>query len=289
MATNPRGIVTPEAVVLEFETAGIASRALARALDALIQGVALLALLLLAVNLRGSVGVIVAIVGVAAIVLGYPVLCEIAMRGRSPGKAALGLRVVTEDGAPVAPLHAFIRSAVGVLDFLVPPGGPVAVVSSLLSPKGQRLGDFLAGTIVLRERSAAAPSMAVWFNPPPGLEGYAQSLDVSAVSDAQIAVVRSFLLRVHELALEARSAMAVRLATPLGAVMRHVPPSGVHPELFLVCVMAAYQRRGGPVVPTAPWAPPTPPPPPPPPLAPPPPPPPVATGVDAPGPPGSVG
>jgi uncharacterized RDD family membrane protein YckC len=292
MATDPRRIVTPEAVVLDFETAGIASRALARVLDALIQGVALLALVLLAVNLRGSAGVIVAVVGVASIVFGYPMLCEIAMRGRSPGKAALGLRVVTEEGAPVAPRHAFIRSALGVVDFLLPPGGLFAVVSSLLSPRGQRFGDLVAGTIVLRERSAAAPSMAVWFNAPAGLEGYAHSLDVSAVSDAQISVVRSFLLRVHELAPEARSAMAVRLATPLSAVMRHMPPAGVHPELFLVCVMATYQRRGGQVAPTAPWAPPParlPPPPPPPP----PPPfradPPVATGVDAPGPPGSVG
>jgi len=286
MATTPRGIVTPEAVVLDFETAGIASRALARVLDALIQAVGLFALVLLAVNLPGSAGVVVTVVGVAAVVLGYPVLCESLMRGRSPGKAALGLRVVTEEGAPVAPRHAFIRSAVGVIDFLVPPGGLFAVVSSLLSSKGQRLGDLLAGTIVLRERSAAAPSMAVWFNAPAGLEGYAQALDVTVVTDAQLAVVRSFLLRVHELAPEARSAMAVRLATPLSAAMRHVLPAGVHPELFLVCVVAAYQRRGSVVAPTAPWAPP-PPRLPPPPLPPPPPPPPLR--VDAPAGPGHQG
>ena len=71
MATNPRGIVTPEAVVLDFETAGIASRALARVIDALIQGAALLALILLiVVALPGSAGVVVAVIGVAAIVLG---------------------------------------------------------------------------------------------------------------------------------------------------------------------------------------------------------------------------
>jgi len=272
MASTARGIVTPEAVVLDFETAGIASRALARMLDALIQGVALFAVLLLAaVGLPGTAGVVVAIVGGALVVLGYPILCEVLMRGRSPGKAALGLRVVTVEGTPVAIRHAFIRSAVGIVDFLLPPGGLFAVVSSLLSPKGQRFGDLVAGTIVLRERTATVPAMAVWFSPPVGLEGYAQTLDVTAVTDAQFAVVRSFLLRVHELAPEARVAMSLRLASPLTAALHHIPPAGVHPELFLVCVAAAYQRRRSAVsLPSAHWsrpdaaAPPLPPPPTPP-------------------------
>lgn len=243
MAYNPRGIVTPEAVVLDFETAGIASRALARVLDALIQAAALLALVLLAINLPGTVAVVVAIVGVAGIVLGYPILCETLTRGRSPGKAALGLRVVTVEGAPVSARHAFIRSALGIVDFLLPPGGLFATVSALVSPRGQRFGDLVAGTIVLRERTATAPAMAVWFNPPAGLEGYAQALDVTSVTDGQFAVVRSFLLRVHELAPEARSAMSLRLATPIAAAMHHQAPAGVAPELFLVSVAAAYQRR----------------------------------------------
>ncbi len=58
-------------------------------------------------------------------------------------------------------------------------------------------------------------------------------------------MVRAFLLRVHELAPEARVAMSLRLAKPLAAAMHHTPPAGVHPELFLVCVAAAYQRRRG--------------------------------------------
>jgi uncharacterized RDD family membrane protein YckC len=262
MALNPRGIVTPEAVVLEFETAGIGSRGLARVIDLLIQAAALFAVLIFSAVIDGTVALVLAIVGVALVVIGYPILCETLMRGRSPGKAALGLRVITVEGAPVTAHHAFIRSTVGLIDFLVPvPGGGVAVVTALLSPMGQRLGDIVAGTIVLRERTAHAPAMAVWFNPPAGLEGYAQTLDVTSVTDAQFAVVRAFLVRVHELAPEARYAMTIRMATPLTAAMRHTPPAGVHPELFLVCVAAAYQRRRG--APTsAPWAPPPPPPPP---------------------------
>ena len=265
MATNPRGIVTPEAVVLDFETAGIASRAIARLIDALIQLAALFALLVaVGFALQGSAGIVVAIVGVAATVIGYPILCEVLMRGASPGKAVFGLRVVTAEGAPSAPWHAFIRSVVGVVDFLIPPGGLCAVTSALLTPKGQRLGDLAAGTIVLRERTATAPAMAIWFRPPPGHEGYAQTLDVSALTDAQFAVVRSFLLRVDELAPEARVAMALRLATPIATAMHHRAPPGVHPEIFLVCVAAAHQRRRWAQAQAA--APPTPAPAPPPPL-----------------------
>ena len=98
--------------------------------------------------------------------------------------------------------------------------------------------------------------MAVWFSPPAGLEAYAHNLDVSSVTDAQFGVIRSFLLRVHELTTEARVAMAFRLAAPVADAMHHRAPPGVHPEQFLVAVAAAYQRRHAPA-PVAASAPPS--------------------------------
>lgn len=273
MATLERGIVTPEAVVLEFDTAGIASRALGRAIDFAIQGALLLGLILVTVGVMGGDGwgaYVLVIVGVAFVVLGYPILTEILMRGRSPGKAALGLRVVTVEGAPISPRHAFIRSALGLIDFLLVPGGLVAVVSALLTGRNQRLGDVFAGTMVLRERTATGQSMAIWFNAPAGLEAYAATLDVSAVTDAQFGIVRSYLLRLPDLSSDARGALSVRLATPLVGMMRHHTPPGVYADQFLQCVAAAYQRRhaGPPPAPPTWGAPPPPPPPPPPPVAP---------------------
>jgi uncharacterized RDD family membrane protein YckC len=291
MSTLERGIVTPEAVLLEFETAGIASRALARAIDLAIQGALLFVLVLVAVGVldgSGWVALVVVILGVAFVVLGYPILTEVVMHGRSPGKAALGLRVVTVEGAPEAPRHAFIRSALGIVDFLLIPGGLIAVLVALFSGRSQRLGDVFAGTIVLRERTASRPAMAVWFNPPAGLEAYTSTLDVSAVTDAQFGLVRSYLLRLGDLSPEARASVSVKLATPLVALMRHRTPPGVYADQFLQCVAAAYQRRHldpSEVRPT--WGaavPPPPPPPPPPPQAdgwaPPPPPPPPAPDRD---------
>lgn len=285
MSTLERGIVTPEAVVLEFDTAGIASRALARAIDALIQGVLVLVLLLVTLNAMGGEGwfaLVLVILGMAFVVFGYPILCEVLMQGRSPGKAALGLRVVTVEGAPIAPRHAFIRSAIGFVDFLLVPGGLIAVLVSLFSPRSQRLGDVFAGTLVLRERTARRPASAIWFNPPHGLEGYAHTLDVSAVTERQFGLVRSYLVRLADFAPEARAALSVRLATPLVQAMHHHTPPGVHADQFLQCVASAYQRRHAPpgtVPPTWGSAPPAPPPPPPH-LRPPPPPPPSARRAD---------
>src|SRR4029079_10555088 len=127
-----------------------------------------------------------------------------------------------------------------------------AVSSCLLTTRDQRLGDLAAGTIVVRERTAKAAATAVWFAPPPGLEAYTAGLDVSSVSDAQFGLVRTFLLRVGDLSPQARYALAVRLATPLTALLRTDPPVGVPPETFLVCVAAAHQRRHHPVPPPPP-------------------------------------
>jgi uncharacterized RDD family membrane protein YckC len=252
MALPTRGIVTPEAVVLEFETAGIGSRGICRFVDFLIQGALIVGVVLLAATMPDLAGVITAIVGVALAFLGYPIVCEVLMQGRSPGKATMGLRAVTIEGAPISARHAFIRSIVGIVDFLVPPGGLFAVGTCLLTARDQRLGDLAAGTIVVRERTAKAPAAAVWFTPPPGLEAYTAGLDVSSVSDAQFGLVRTFLLRVADLSPQARYSLAVRLADPLTALLRTQPPPGVAPETFLVCVAAAHQRRHHPVPPPPP-------------------------------------
>jgi uncharacterized RDD family membrane protein YckC len=258
MTAPYRSIVTPEAVVLDLRPAGIASRALARVIDFAIQGALIVALLVAtgvgATFLPSWSSVVIAVVGVAAIVFAYPAVFEAAWQGRTPGKSAMGLRVYTDEGTPIGWLHAFIRSLLQVVDFFLLPGGMFAVLSALFTARSQRLGDLVAGTLVLRERSAEPAPAPVSFPTPPGWEAYGASLDVGAVSSSQYRLVRSFLLRVHDLSPAARASLALRLAERTSEVMRHQPPPGIHPELFLLCVAVAYQRRhGGPVAPPMAW------------------------------------
>jgi uncharacterized RDD family membrane protein YckC len=253
-----RGIVTPEAVLLELELAGLPSRALAQAIDSLVKfGLFMLVgvVIQLVGTAAGSVPTWVAIAAFtvlsALVLFGYPIACETLWNGRTPGKAALGLRVVTAEGAPIRFRHAAVRGLLLIIDAYVPPVGVAGAITMVANRQNQRLGDLAAGTIVLRERSGATPAVAVAFPPPPGLEAYAAGLDVSAVTEQQYAVLRSFLTRVFELSAPARARLSVRLANPIARRMNHTPPAGVGPEIFLVCVVAAYQRlHGGPAT----WA-----------------------------------
>lgn len=240
------GIVTPEAVELRFETAGVPSRALAKALDVAVAAAGLFVVLLLAFwgGLDGGwLGVVVLVATVLAL-FAYPAIAE-ARTGRTVGKAALGLRVVTVEGGPARARHTAIRAALQFVDLLLPPLGVVATLSALASPLDQRLGDRVAGTLVLRTRSGAVATRAVAFPPLPGYEGYVATLDVSAVTPEQYEVLRAFLTRVGELDPAARWHLASRLAGPLSAAMAHPVPPGLHPELFCACVGAAYQQRHG--------------------------------------------
>lgn len=245
-STEPRGVVTPEAVVLEFETAGVGSRVLPALLDLFIQGVILWAVMMV-VSLFAAVGantvaVILMLASMFAVLFGYPALMETFWNGRTLGKAVGGLRVVTREGGPIRFRHAAIRSMARLFELILLLGAP-AVISTMLTRDNQRLGDLVAGTLVLRERTADPPAVPVAFRPPYGYESYATSLDVGGLSEQQYGVVRAFLLRAAQLAPQARSVLAVRLANPVALRINHTPPAMMNPELFLASVVAAWQMR----------------------------------------------
>ncbi len=241
-------IVTPEAVVLDFERAGVASRSIAFLLDLIGLGVVVGVLLYVVFQTAGdeadgTAGALIAILTSLGMVILWFCGFETLWRGRTLGKAAMGLRVVGVDGTTVRFQQAFLRAAVGIVDFFLIPIGFIAVVSALLSPRDQRLGDMAAGTFVVRERSATADVAPAWFRPPYGWERYAGSIDVTAIDDDVYTVIRSYLLRVPQLTFGAREHLAVRIANPVAVRIGHTPPSNVHPHAFLECVAAQWQRK----------------------------------------------
>lgn len=250
VALARHGIVTPDAVVLDLETAGVASRVCAGVIDLAAQ---LLALFVMAIVI-GLVGTAMSIQGdsfaqtaiavvMTVILLGYPVASETFWRGRTIGKKWMGLRAVTVDGSPITVRHATLRMMGGLVDKLIPPGGVTGALFVLGTRRNQRIGDLLAGTIVVRDPQRSAMPPALWFPVPPGLDGYAAMLDPTPMTVDQYTVLRAFLMRVNELTPEARHSVATSLADRTAAVLRHTRPAGVHPEAFLLCAVAQYQRR----------------------------------------------
>lgn len=243
VVSSQSGIVTPEAVVLDFERAGVASRSLAILIDLGALSMAWGILLALAIQIFGSfegvVGAVVALFSSTALYLVWFAGFETWFQ-RTPGKAALGLRVVGVDGTPARFHQTFLRAVIGIFEILMALGA-LAVVVALLSGRDQRLGDMAAGTVVVRQRAPAYPVASARFVPPYGFEGYSSSLDVNGMKERHYELLRRFLLRSHQLAPGARVQVAVALANPLSLALRHNPPP-MHPEMFLICVAAAWQR-----------------------------------------------
>src|SRR5262249_2909725 len=150
-------VVTGEAVVLEVPCARFPSRLLALALDLFLQVVLLFVLFVivgLAItgdHVRGAAGGARTLTVSILIVVGYPVLWETLARGGTPGKFALGLRVVGDDGGPERFRQALVRGLAEVVEIWLLLGFP-ALISSLLSQRGKRLGDIFAGTFVIQQR-----------------------------------------------------------------------------------------------------------------------------------------
>jgi len=244
MDTRPAAVVIPEAVPLDLETASIGSRFLGLLIDWSIQGALLLVLLIIVSNASvGWLGTTIVFILIFLIIWGYPIALETLWRGRTVGKVALGLRVVTKEGGQIGFRHAAIRSALGIVDFALS-SGAVAVICVLLTRDNQRLGDLAAGTVVLRERTGLRRPTPTTFSAPYGLDAYTDSLDLAALGPAEYGVVRSFLLRAPSLPPAVRARLAAQVGETIAKRVQPPPPPGVPAEVFLASVAAAYRKRG---------------------------------------------
>jgi len=186
------------------------------------------------------------IVTLVLVVLGYPVAMETLTRGRTLGKYVVGLRVVRDDGGPIAFRHAVTRGLVSAaIEFpglLLPPVTWLAGVWTMLaSPQGKRIGDYAAGTVVIHER---APSAWGWVpSMPPGLAGWAATLDLAGLDDDLALSVRHFLARNRSLREPARTRLGLALAKEVAAVTNPPPPMGTPGWAYLAAVHAERHRR----------------------------------------------
>jgi uncharacterized RDD family membrane protein YckC len=264
-------IVTGEAVVIDLPCARFPTRLLARLIDMVLQVILLIAIVLLGVvglnggELNTASFRAVLVTAIVVSIVGYPVIFETLTRGRTIGKMALGLRVVADDGGPIRFRHALVRALAGVVECWGL-GGVPALVTSMLSARGKRLGDIFAGTFVLRERvpraagafapSAFAPGRAGGNGPylagdsrvagvpiDPLLRPWAAALDLSALPDGLAASAGSFLSRYQKLDPGARDHLGLQLASGIAACVPPPPPPGVPPVVFLHTVLAERRNR----------------------------------------------
>jgi uncharacterized RDD family membrane protein YckC len=144
---------TPEGILLELRPAGISSRFCAFLIDWLIRGVILYVALLVAMVL-GNAGYGFWMILLFLLEWFYPVVFELTRSGATPGKRAMGLKVVMDNGLPITPAASVARNLLRVADFL-PFFYGAAVISMLTRADGKRLGDIAAATLVVHQRRVA--------------------------------------------------------------------------------------------------------------------------------------
>ncbi|AFM19507.1 putative membrane protein/domain protein [Mycolicibacterium chubuense NBB4] len=243
MAGPHEPVVTGDAVVLDIQIAQLPVRALSALIDVIVVFIVyVLGVLLWAVTLSQfdtAFSSAVMIVFTVLALVGYPVIFETATRGRTLGKMAMGLRVVSDDGGPERFRQALFRALAGVIEIWMLTGGP-AVICSLLSPKGKRIGDIFAGTVVISER---APRMEPPPQMPPQLASWASALELSGLSPDRAELARQFLSRASQLHPEVRDQMGYRITGEVLAQISPPPPPGAPPPMVLAAVLAERHRR----------------------------------------------
>jgi uncharacterized RDD family membrane protein YckC len=267
MADEILTIETPEHVELQFALASIGNRFLACAIDHLLQVVAITAVSLLFYGLGLKVDKfgsriahaveegnlwIAALLSLAIFVvfMGYFVFFETLWNGQTPGKRWMKLRVIQEDGRPINFFAAFSRNMLRLADMMPPPFYSLGIVSIFASERAKRIGDFLANTVVIKERTAEAPKFDDIFTSDvidTALRRTAPAVafqaDVRSVSQPEIEIIENFLRRRYDIPEHPRAWLAWRIAVPLIERLQPSFEGGFNYEGFLEELLARYRVK----------------------------------------------
>ena len=237
-----RELVTGEAVALDVKPASYILRAAGTAIDWLLSMIVMfVAVLLLFWTGGGLDDALARVFTVLIIVFGtvvLPTTVELASRGRSLGKLAVGARIVRDDGGAIGFRHAFIRALVGVLEIYMTIGG-IAALTGLLNARSKRLGDLLAGTYSQLERVPRVTPMPLQL--PPQLAGWAATADVGRLPDRLSRRIAQYVRQAPSLTPAARVGLSGELAAEAARFVSPLPP--VDPETFLLAVSVLRRER----------------------------------------------
>lgn len=216
-------IPTPENVSFGYEVVGIGNRFIAALLDTIVLTLILGALNLLLFFILGqmgtfesdlsdvaeeigwSEGVLIAIYTLLQFIIywGYYIAFELLWQGQTPGKRWTKIRVVRLDGNPVGFGEVAIRNLVRIIDFL-PATYTLGLLTMFFSPNARRLGDYAAGTIVIKDKSmltledVTTPATPMRTSAPPVDEAdplYTRYINIRALSQADYDLITELLKR----------------------------------------------------------------------------------------------
>lgn len=258
------GLLSPEKVELRYELGGIGSRALATAFDDLLVVLANAVILTIGsfvVERLVRTGVLLSSTLLGWLIggfiffafcswVGYYILFEILWNGQTLGKRLLGLRVIRFDGTPVSPGSIFARELLRVVDafpLCFPTTYVIGGTVAFFNPYFQRIGDMVAGTLVIKERRTAVPEIESLGSTSLEVHPFESwILSAQAMSATDYRVVKDFLARQDQIDPAVRRALAERLlARLLPRLELARPPEDAAPEALLEAISRFYLRQRG--------------------------------------------
>lgn len=236
--------VTSEAVEIELPAASLPMRMASGLIDLIL--VFLILVLAFWVSPWSLVGQDMALIQALVIILlvgslvAVPVASETLSQGRTLGKLIFGLRTVRDDTGPIGFRHALIRGLTAWFEVWLTVGS-LALLIAATNERAKRLGDFLAGTYVVRER------VRLDLPPPPHMPAelapWAIGADIGVLPDGLVVALRQFLARRQELSPASRAATGSSLYADLMPHVSPAPPPMAHPEAVMSAVLAERRRR----------------------------------------------
>lgn len=253
MPSDKLTIDTPEQVHLEFVLADIGSRFMAVFADTMIWLLAYLVLAILDETALG--GLMFSRLGSyqlwlkAAVIFldfclfwGYYAAFEALWNGQTPGKRWAGIRVIKETGRPINAFEAIARNLIRVID-LVPflPPYAVGIVTMLLNSKNRRLGDFVAGTLVVHDKKSQESDL--FFNTPEKSPEFAV-YQAARLGVPEVELIETFLARRLDIPQDVRQQSALRIANMISTKLGIDPQSRpADNENFLELVVREFRNR----------------------------------------------
>jgi uncharacterized membrane protein SpoIIM required for sporulation/uncharacterized RDD family membrane protein YckC len=223
-------VETPELVSVSYTIAGIGSRARASITDHVIMFVTIMALIIALGALGGFKGAVALfgawLQGALVILLvlgywGYFVLFEALWDGQTPGKRFNHLRVVREGGYSVTFGASAARNLMRIIDMQPGFAYAIATLAAIFNPRGKRLGDIVAGTIVVQEELGVIPAAPARTTRATATASAAPALH-AALTDREFDLLDGFIGRQREFADDKRAAFVTQLSTRFATALRDV-------------------------------------------------------------------
>lgn len=221
-STDSVNIDTPEQIILEFALAGVGSRFLALALDTLLQGV-LYTLVIFGVIFLGSLGskapaaanahvsdqwiVAIVVLFMFCVYWGYFAAFEILWHGQTPGKRVVGIRVVKDTGRPITAIEGIGRNLMRAVDGQMLYA--VGLICMIVSRQNRRLGDYVAGTLVVYDKKTA--EVKPDWNVAPTEQPSETLQEVNQLSEEDLVIIETYLHRRFDLDPMVRISTAIRI------------------------------------------------------------------------------